>query len=267
MLGVRRILLLTLILLCLGLCCQATSYSSAKVNNQMSITISSSKDALIAVPEEDILLTLQAKPTNSHTESTPIDHNLYIKNNMNKKIKVRAALKDHNDFLKFYNDKPISPGKKVKLSLLIDENLNDIDSIRKFVTSEDEPLILIITADWKGGSAKIEKNIRIKFESNNLVEDTDLTEPTMPEKTTSDTKASNAPDSEANTEEHSSNTTLVLPEETKDQNEKSVPAVTAPDNDVDPEEKNIDEQIVNEQPKDTQENTTPEPDKVPESDY
>lgn len=54
MIRIRKFLLVMLILLSLGLCYQVNSYTYASIKNSVNVMISSSENALIAIPEDDI---------------------------------------------------------------------------------------------------------------------------------------------------------------------------------------------------------------------
>jgi len=185
----KKLMLLALVMLSFCLSYQAVCYSSASVRNFFNIHVSSSENALIAIPIEDIIINIQIEYDRSYTKSAPtqtlvkdesksvhtnekieniniLSHNLTIKNNMQYKLtNVQAILKDNPDLLRFYYDEPILPGQEVKLSLNINKDDENIDSI---ISTEDEPLILIISADWDSGSANIEKNIRFAAESKEI---------------------------------------------------------------------------------------------------
>lgn len=175
----------------------------AEVNNSMAITISSSEDALIAMPEEtelDItkeittIRTLIDKEPNSSSNNggeensreglllaqessyevnteTSIsinynnDNDFYIRNNMN----------DHVDIDIYISDKSI----KANPSSIMHLNPGESQKVKLFAGSdvESQSIDVAIYATWDAGSAEIYKTINVNVETINTEKTIDLRKP------------------------------------------------------------------------------------------
>lgn len=165
----KRILLLSILIFSITLIFQVKSYTMAKVENTANISITTSGDALIAVPEnievkvdkhvtENITnqLTDLGEQKIAHailTNYKIVNSNLEIKNNMNKKIIVKVSLAENYEGISLqHNEGRLSPGgllKKIRIN--IDNDIQEIP----------ETLKVEIYAEWDDGSAVIEDQIQI----------------------------------------------------------------------------------------------------------
>lgn len=190
----NKTLLLGTLALSLGLCHQVTSYTLAKIDNPMEITISSSEDALIAIPNDieisvkkyiTIITTLTDKDATDmekieHTSDTNVEtcietnvstyiesNNFYVTNNMSETINVNIYL--DRSFIRVENQNAtILPGETYNVPFRI------FDSI------EDESIEVIISATWSGGSAEIISEIDVDVESFIAKKVIDLRTPRVP---------------------------------------------------------------------------------------
>jgi len=175
----------------------------AAVNNSMAITISSSEDALIAMPEEtelditkeiktvktlidkepDIVLNtdvlesseaglLLAKESSYEVQIetfTNINYNngndFYIRNNMNDTIDIDIYLSDRSINVKPKAIKNLNPGECQEVKLYVSDNID---------SKECE---MTIYATWGTGSAEIYKTINVNVETINIEEIIDLRKP------------------------------------------------------------------------------------------
>jgi hypothetical protein len=152
----RKVLLLILVLLSLGLCFQVSSYSYAHIKSPVNLTISSSEQALIAVPEEDIqvkLYSITKENTSLKEDTSQADHNLLITNNMNVTIFVSAKLENYSKLIKF-DSTAVLPGQNAVLTVSAGQNVEG-----KLSSPLDDTII--ISAEWKSGYAEIQKKVYI----------------------------------------------------------------------------------------------------------
>ncbi|HHY81605.1 MAG TPA: hypothetical protein GX505_02870 [Clostridiales bacterium] len=228
----KKLMLLALVLLSLCLSYQAVCYSSASVKNLFNVYVSSSENALIAIPKEDIIVNIQTEETEN---INLLSHNLTIKNNMQSKLtNVQAILKNNPDLLRFYCDEPVLPGQEVKLFLNINKYYDNIGSI---VGTEGKPLILIISADWDSGSAKIEKNIRFAIDSRGITYEENPV-PTVPDKTSAPKRTAAPSSKPAPTSTPEINTTKPSPVPTAESTLNPKGDSAEPDADPEPAEPN-----------------------------
>lgn len=139
----RKLLLLFVLLISMGVIFQVSSYSYARVSSPVTITISSSENSLIAVDD-----TLEKD-----------ECSFFITNNLNETIKVKVDICKKS--IDSSTNMPIAvsesaregmfiaPGEKKKVMLVIAEGIESGD------------YEVTIYADWKNGSAKIHKTVSI----------------------------------------------------------------------------------------------------------
>lgn len=129
------------------------SFTIARSDYTAAMKISSSADALIAIPENltiKILQPVQASQNSSGESSISgaqiIENNFTITNNFAETIQVHIdSGYEHISF----NDLTIFSGETVVIAVLIDD------------LTEQGTADIVITADWEGGNAIIEKTIQI----------------------------------------------------------------------------------------------------------
>lgn len=176
---IYKIILMGVLTLSVGLCQQVSSYTMAKLDNTANVKISSSNEALIAMPEE-IRLNIDKQVIISRTKTDGMEgesvnetssevcslkaHNFNITNNMKEEIKVYIKLG------KTSQNSGITIPNNSKIGFLIpsSESLNvPMEVINNNVISGT--IEASIFATWSEGSAEISKDIIIEVDCNTEV--------------------------------------------------------------------------------------------------
>ena len=163
----KRILVLGLLIVLATLIYHAKSYTMAKVESPAEISVTTSDNALIAVPEhlklavdmhttEDITIELTDSGETEVARIVEIsyvasDNNLQIRNNMNETIDVEVKMNGDYKGIHIINDScTLAPGRAMKnITVELDENIKEIpDSID-----------IKIYAEWQGGTAIIDNKL------------------------------------------------------------------------------------------------------------
>lgn len=165
----KRILVLCILVFLISYIFQVKSYTMAKVENLAEISITSSENALIAVPEDlelevDKHITefisneltdagIQKAGHTILTEYEAISNNFEVINNMNEDIYVEVKMDGNYKGINLTNNsRGLSPG-----GIFNDINLSLVEDIQEIPESID----VKICAEWQGGSAIIESQINL----------------------------------------------------------------------------------------------------------
>lgn len=216
----HKISLLCVLILSLGICYRVNSYTFAIVENSVGVKISSSENALIAMPEEidlrvkkdiTIIKTLTDKESNEITNTEVMEngeievltdedlntqvstetlvnvgvigHNFYITNNMNDTIYVNIDLE--RGFNRLRNQGTLTFSYK-GLDIPIFPGQTKEIPFNVDENIESGVIGVVISATWDGGSADIENHINIDVETIVTEKEIDLRKPKEPELTNDD---------------------------------------------------------------------------------
>lgn len=170
----RKLLLLFVLLISLGVIFQVSSYSYASISSPVTITVSSSENSLIAVKDvigfdlkkvvtEVKTISDEGTKTKTIKELDADECSFFITNHLSKTIKVRVeidrkSIEGNASIPITFSDEAmkgmfIAPGEKKEVILKIDEEI------------ESGNFDITIFADWENGSAEIYKTINFSVET------------------------------------------------------------------------------------------------------